>query len=407
MKRIMAAVGVILAILFAQLPTRSILFAQFPTTSIPFLYAVSEASNVMLGRNARSDVAQDFYGFQAMVRHKDPYAVLGRALRTIGVRWDLDHASTHPPTAFLIVAPVAWLPWPLSSVAWAWLMMAALLASFHATGYSWKTSILLMALAILWPPTSHSLYQITIVWLLGIMLAYQFQSSKPMLAGVFIGLASLTKFLPVIMLVPFIVRRNWKALWGFALSWLVAVAAILLIAPNAFRRYLKVNETTTITTFMRQDNSSPVALLVNHRFGPLEIGLALLLFAVLVIVTVRLLRQKARTASISFAEWSFYSYLCVLLLPILWIYSILPLLPILIRLTTNGKVPAVLATAAILIPFVTPPFSNDTKLFLFPFLLLSGAAVVASLISEFNANSRQTDRESREASSVTQPGLLP
>ena len=317
-----------------------------------------------------------------MLLREEPYAVLGPAPRSIGVVWDLKNASTHPPTAYLLVAPAAWMPWPMSSVVWAWLMIAALLASFHATGYSWKTSSLLTSLAILWPPTSHSLFQITIVWLLGAMLAFQFRSSKPMLSGMFIGIASFTKFLPVIMLIPFIIRRNWRALWGFLWSWLVAIATILAIAPNTFARYLEVNRITSIETFLREDNSSPLALLFKNRLGPFEIAGAVLLFAVLVIAMIRLSRSRVRRENISFAEWSFYSYLCVRLLPILWIYSIVPLLPVLIRVTEKGGVPGVLAAGAIVLAFFALPFSLGTTLFLIPLLLISGSAIVASAMPQ-------------------------
>jgi len=50
MKRIIAAVGIILVIICSRVPTKS----------IPFLNALGEASDALLGGNNRSDVATDF-----------------------------------------------------------------------------------------------------------------------------------------------------------------------------------------------------------------------------------------------------------------------------------------------------------------------------------------------------------
>jgi uncharacterized membrane protein len=217
------------------------------------------------------------------------------------------------------------------------------------------------------------------------MLAYQFQNSKPILAGIFIGIASFPKFLPAIMLTPFIVRRNWKVLMGFVLSWLVAVATILLIAPNAITRYLEVNRTNSIEIIMRGDNASPMVLLYEHRLGTLEIGCALLLSLVLVIVAVRLLRRARSSEIISFTEWGFFSYLCVALLPILWLYSITPLLPILVKALEKRNFPAVLAMGAIVLAFFAPPFGGETRFWLFPILVLSGFSIAANAMSEVTA----------------------
>jgi hypothetical protein len=379
MKRILAAA----ALMFV------VAFWPPPATASPYLNSLREASDVILGKNGRSDVAQDFYGFRAMVLHQDPYAVLGPALETIGVDWDLAHASTHPPTAFLLVAPVAWMPWPLSSLAWAWLMIAALFVSFHAAGYSWKTSALMAALAILWTPTIHSLSQITIVWLLGLMLAYRFRSSNPFLAGIFVGIASLTKFLPAIMLVPFVVRRRGKAVLGFGMTWLAALSTILLIAPQATIRYLKVNRTNALATLLRGDNSSPIGLLLSHRLVGMELVTGLMLALVLATFTVLLLRRAIGQDTISTNEWNFYSYLSVALLPIMWIYSIVPLLPILMKALTGRNVPAVWAAAAILLAIVAPPFAHDTRYFLFSVLLLSGGVVIAMVTPELAAGRGQ------------------
>lgn len=378
MKRILAAVDVILII---------IVCFRGPTSEIPYLATIDAASDAMTGIGRPADVAQEFYGFWALVSGHDPYAILGPALASIGVDWPLDYPSAHPPTAFLLVAPVAWLPWPRSLLAWTWLMIGALLLGFHATGFSWKTSFLLTALALLWPPTIWGLYQITIVWLLGVMLAYQFHSSRPILAGVFIGLASFTKFLPAILLIPFFIRRNWKPPFGFVLTWLGALATILLLAPHAISRYIEVNPANWARHFLRADNASPLSLIWTNRLGTLEIGLITILAGFLVIAAARLFKGARSGEPISFAEWGFFSYLSVALLPILWSFAILPLLPLLVQALTRKNLGALLAAAALILAIPFPSFGGDVRYWLLPILLLSGLAIALNAITEATAPS--------------------
>jgi len=336
----------------------------------------------MTGVSRSADVAQDFYGFRALFTGQDPYAILGPALASIGVDWPLDYPSAHPPTSFLLVAPVAWITWPGSFAAWAWLMVACVFLSFHSSRFTWKTSILLTASALLWPPTMIGLHQTTIVWLASAMLAFRFQDSKPILAGVFVGLASFAKFLPVLLLVPFLIRGKWKAPLGCALAWMVALAVIQLLSPHAIMRFMEVSPANWARHVLRDDNASPLSLAWTRSLSAVEVTLLVVLAAFLAFAAYRILRSARWAWPISFAEWGLFSYLSVVLLPILWSFSILPLLPFLVQALTRKPWIALPAAAAIILAIPFPANGPALRYWVLPVLVLSGLALSLQVITE-------------------------
>src|SRR5512133_3881537 len=60
--------------------------------------------HMLKGQTGTTEIAQDIYGFRALVTGLDPYANLHEALAQMGVAWQDGLATTHPPTTFLLVA---------------------------------------------------------------------------------------------------------------------------------------------------------------------------------------------------------------------------------------------------------------------------------------------------------------
>lgn len=390
MRRVIAAAGIVLTILVGgriaildcpDSPRAVVCFRGAPS-EMPYLAALQAASDAMTGINRPADISQDFYGFWALVSDHDPYAILGPALKQIGVNWPIDYPSAHPPTSFLVAAPAAWLPWPQSLLFWTWLMIAALVVSFRATGFTWKTSLLLMALALLWPPTTWGFYQTTIVWMLGATLAWQFRTSKPYLAGAFIALASFTKFLPAVLLIPFVIRRQGKPVAGFLLAWLCALTTIQLLDPQAILRFIQVNPANYSRHFLRGDNASPLSLILTHRLSAPEMALLMMLGALLAITATRIIQRAWHRMPITFAEWAYFSYLGVALLPILWSFAILPLLPLLVQALVRRNVGTLLASAALILAMPFSPFGGEIRYWVLPVLVLSGAAFAFNVLAE-------------------------
>lgn len=352
-----------------------------------YLDILRHTSMTLKGQAPYSDVAQDFYGFNALMTNQDPYAILGPALKTIGVYWKASFASTHPPTAFLIVAPAALLPWPISSMVWAWLMLVCLCLSLKiGCGYTWDVSLLSTVGALFWPPIATSFDQITIMWLFGLTMAYHNRNKHPFLSGLFIGVASFTKLLPGVLLVPFILRYKMEAVKGFILSWLTASGILFLLSPKTVIRYFTVNRTNAVDIIMRLDNGSFLIFLYRRAglLGLLMTVIALFLFLILAYKKYR----QAPENEIPKEEWNIYAFMAVLLLPIAWIFSIAPLLPNLFLLLQDKRLIVRLMTiSAILPPIIAPPWGETSTFGLLGFFILSGIAFV--LAQSGNVQSQQ------------------
>jgi hypothetical protein len=226
-----------------------------------YLEIISSASTNLIGKPNPTDIIQDFIGFRSLIEQSDPYPILGPAFYKIGIDWPVDHVSTHPPTAFLFTAPVAFLYWPIASALWSYMMIGCIILSLYLFDLPWRESVVIGLWLLFWPPAILSLGQLTAIWLLGSVIAYRFREDKPLFAGCGIGLAALTKFAPAVMLAYFIIKRRWQAVVGFSIVFLIGFAVVHFIHPGAFPRYLEVNQSNLLNTAMRIDNGSlPVAL---------------------------------------------------------------------------------------------------------------------------------------------------
>jgi hypothetical protein len=306
---------------------------------------------ILSGQRPYSDIAQDFYGFRALCLRADAYAPINEAVKTLGLDWRVFHSSTHPPTAFLLTAPVAFLPWPVASAIWGWLMLVAIVASLRLYGLGWRWIALLLPVLCVWPPFVYSLEQLVPIWLLGIALAYRKQET-PFWAGVWIGFASLTKFLPGILLIPFLLRRKWSTVSGFTAVWIIALVLVIALHPGAIPSYLTINGSTTPETINRLDNGAFLPSLL--RFFGLPGMAAGLLFLLLI-------------AWVGRKNWYTWEFLAVALLPIAWIYSLFPLLP---GMIAKQKTPFTVA-AFVLIIFM-PPMGFVTPYYMSIFFVLYG-----------------------------------
>jgi hypothetical protein len=321
-----------------------------PDNDWDYYDTVKYASATLKGQMPFSDFAAMVVGFRALYKGTDPYPVLGTAFKDLGIDWDVRHGSNHPPTSYLLAAPVAFLPWSASSAVWAWGMLSLIVLSYRFYGLSWKMAFGLMPLTLLWPPASASLGQVTIVWMFGIALAYRFRESRQFWSGVSIALASLSKYMPGLLMIIFLVKRRWRAVLGFVSLWVIALSIVSILNPAAIPSYVEENRYTSIAIIERPDNASP--LLVSYRYGGLlGVALIILFFFVIVFVNRRYFYEWKREPSTR--VWMLLSYFAVACLPIFWIYSLLPLLPVIIFLLCERKiVTTVIALVCILIPSV-------------------------------------------------------
>ena len=311
------------------------------------LIGVVYARNIipaMIDFPLRFDIAQDYIGANALIHHNEElYPVLVTAFEKMGITWQADHRSTHPPTAFLMVVPFTLFDYPTAQTLWMLCMFACILFTARVFSLNWKMSLLAGVLSLAWPPAIWSLGQFTPIWLLGLALAYRFRE-KPLLSGLFIGLASLPKYFAAAALIHPLWRRRWAVLISFAVVWLSAVALLLLLRPDVLSAYAASNIGNTMDQILRPDNGA--MLVVAWRLGGWP-GLAAVI-VLTVCVFLAALRSEGQAA------WACLVWLGIATLPVAWVYSLLPLLPwLILTIKSNKKNPRLLALIAVVMPYVS------------------------------------------------------
>ena len=313
---------------------------------------IRTAAAQLRGAGPPVDLVQDYVGARLLVGEGDPYEILTRAYASVGLVWPAEHRSTHPPTAFVLMLPIAWLGWSVAAAVWAWLMLVAIAGAWWALGARAEVAAVLGPLTLLWPPAAWSIGQLTPLWLLGISLAWRWRKDS-LLPGASIALAALTKLLPTLSLAPFLLVRRWRTLLGYAAGVGFALLVVMILRPGIVTRYLSVSRTVGREQAARPENSALLWAL-DHRFGLAGASVAAGLVACVLATSVTRLRACEQLDEWSFWAWSWAG---VALLPIAWIYSLLPLLPALAYcLRRGGLVSRALAAFAISVPFAVDPF---------------------------------------------------
>jgi hypothetical protein len=325
-------------------------FMLLPRPGPEWVYSdtIKYGATTLKGEMPFSDFAAMVVGFRALYHKTDPYPRLGEAFKDLGIDWPVGHGSNHPPTSYLLAAPVALMPWPAASAVWAWMMLCLIVFSFRFYGLSWKMSLGLMPLTMLWPPASASLGQVTIVWMFGIAMAYHFRKHRQFWSGASLGLASLSKYMPGLLVIIYLGKRRWKAVSGFLSVWIFSLSLVTLLNPAAVPRYFEENKTTSLAIIQRPDNSAPLAVSY-HYAGLAGAALLILFFALIVFVNRRYFLEWPSFPSTRI--WMLLSYFAVACLPIFWVYSLMPLLPVLVYLIFQRKIATtILCAPCILIP---------------------------------------------------------
>jgi Glycosyltransferase family 87 len=289
------------------------------------------------------DFAQDYLGGRALLNRTDElYPVLGPAVARLGLSWDVSIHSTHPPTAFLLVLPFALLNYRLALILWMIVMFVCIILSARGLGLPWRKSLLAGVLSLAWPPTIWSLYQLTPIWLLGLVLAYRFQR-RSLASGIWIAVASLPKFLAAPALLYQFKNRKWKAFLGFGSVWLGALVLLLILRPDSIAAYITSNINNSIAVIDLPINGALV--IVAWRLGK-WVGLA-------AIVALFLWVLWSGFRANTHAGWACFVWVGIALLPIAWEYSLLPLLPwLVLELRAPRRITRILAGIALLVPYI-------------------------------------------------------
>lgn len=331
-----------------------------PTYNFNYSYigALTYVPTTLRGQIQYSDLGQDIIGLRALLRGQNPYPILSEAASSIGiVEWKANHRSTHPPTAFLLTLPVFSFPWPFASGIWGWVMIIMTVISLLLFNLRWEIAIIFTIISLFWPPMIFSLGQFTAIWLLCYAMAYHFRDRSPFFSGFLIGISSFTKFFPAVMLAPFLFRRKWFALVGFCVAWLIIVIILFSVSSTWLSDYWKIIKIDSIFQVTRADNGSVLGLIYKY-FGTL--GGILVVFVLLGLGLICLWINAKKP--ISFQEWGLFIFISIAILPVAWMYTLLPLLPVLLwGINQRGKTMK-LALLIIFIPILLIPIKVTNSL---------------------------------------------
>ena len=322
-----------------------------------------------LGAARPTEFVQDLIGARGLRQGTNPYPILGQGAEEFGLAWPIAHRSTHPPTAFLLVLPLTGLPWDTATGWWMAAMAGLLALTAVALGLrrgAWPAAVV----SLLWAPAAWSLCQLTPIWLAGLVLAWRLQS-RPWLAGAAIGVASLAKLLPALALGPFLWRRQWTAVLGFAGVWVAALGILALLGTaDALWHYLTLMGEVGREQAARIDNAAllPAAW---TRWGWLGLLLA---GALVVAVLVQAVAQLQAGREVNYICFGLWVWLTVALLPVAWDYSLLPLLPWLVLAVWHGRpLAAILGAVALGLPMVL--WDADNSLLITASIAAAGLAL--------------------------------
>jgi alpha-1,2-mannosyltransferase len=341
------------------------------------LSGLRTAASTLQGEGTRSDFAADYVGARALLRHDDPYPVLGDAFFDVGLDWPLTIRSTHPPTVYALALPFAGFSWQTASALWGFAMLIAIGLSAWAFGAPPAIAAAIAPLALLWAPAAWSIGQVTAIWLLGAALAWRWRE-RPFLAGLAVGLAAATKILPLVLLAPFLLRRRWVAAAGAAVAIVAALVPVLALYPNAIGRFLEVERHAGPDQSLRDDNGALLAL-AWERFGAVGFAVAVLLLLGVAVTAAYLTLTERKLRFESYALWL---WLSVALLPIVWVYSLLPLAPALLFALRSRWPTAALAAVALVLPMAVRPFRPDSAPLLTAMIVVGGLALLMAASAE-------------------------
>jgi alpha-1,2-mannosyltransferase len=202
-------------------------------------------------------------------------AAFTRAARSLGFD-EIPTAFVHTPLVAVAARPLTWLPYPL--VARTWLVAAALATLFvlFASARVFAPSLaspsaaaIVLALLLAFEPIRYALaLGQTTPFIVALMLGalWSARSERPALAGVLLALPAFIKLTPILLVVPWVVERRWRALSSLAIALAALTCASFVVAgvgPNLeyARRVSEIGRATLVA----YNNQSLPALL--ERLG--------------------------------------------------------------------------------------------------------------------------------------------
>ena len=164
--------------------------------------------------------------------------------------------------------------------------------------------------------------QVHLLVLAGIVLAgWLHTRDRPVAAGMVLAFITLIKLVPAVLLLYFLLRRDWRLLAGAALGGVLLLGVLLLGAGGLPTLLAMIGPLTSAAGLLPQDNKAVVRL--NPVLGPVLVAVAATIFVLVMLLMHRKSWPKEDPA-LGYA-WAVSTMLLVS--PIVWLHYLTWLLP--------------------------------------------------------------------------------
>jgi hypothetical protein len=164
--------------------------------------------------------------------------------------------------------------------------------------------------------------QVHLLVLARIVLAWWlYERNHPVAAGLVLAFITLIKLVPAVLLVYFLLRREWRVLAGAALGGALLLAVMLVGVGGLPTLLAMIGPLTSAAGLLPQDNKAVVRL--NPVLGPVLVAIAATIFGLVVL----LMHRKGWTKEDPALGYAWALSTMLLISPIVWLHYLTWLLP--------------------------------------------------------------------------------
>jgi alpha-1,2-mannosyltransferase len=248
---------------------------------------------------------------------------------------DRAYGFTYPPFGALVMAPIAVLPWPVATVVFDALTVAATLVVLRLTA---STDALVLAagliLAFAFDPwrTNYNYGQINMLLLALVTVDLSILVDRRRSAGVLVGVAAAVKLVPLIFIGYLLLTRRWRAALTAGASATAATLLMFAVAPHA-------SWTFWTSAIWQSDRIGDPAFVSNQSLNGLvsryELGRAVLV--VLVVAALAGWGWQVWLDRDPQAGLAVTGVLACLISPITWVHHLVWLIPVIVLLARSRR----------------------------------------------------------------------
>jgi len=290
------------------------------------------------GKRTPTDFLVEYASARALLDGEDPYVDSYILIdRAGGPSWPVAHANPHPPTMVALALPFSLSTYQNALAAWSVLMIFALIWTIHFSGVALRYAIPVGLAVAFTFPGAYGIGNVVPVIGFGIALAYRFRHN-PALAAVGITLAAIPKTSGLLLVIPFLLTQRWRTM-AWTIGLIATAAAIpLMFFSGTWSSYMERAPHAIRVNADRDDNASLLYLAE-------DVGISRMIAGAIIVLVAATIAWRIRDTF-----WPTV-WMSVAALPIMWMYSLLTLLPLfcvsLRRQTATAIGAVILATTLI------------------------------------------------------------